>query len=373
MSDATHDPRPPQAPATAPSAATGARVTRATTASRVFTGVAALVIVWLVLLTRTDTSSTHNKVVELCVLVVLASMWNLLAGYSGLVSVGQQAFVGLGAYGLIVFANGLDQDIYFAVIPAALVTLVLAVPLGFVAFRLRGAYFAVGTWVIAEVVRLIITNNTSDLIRGGSGTSLRVSATLYPPLQRSQTTALIAVVMVVVAVLAVYLVLRSRLGLALQAIRDDEDGARGLGANVYRARFTVWLLAAGFTGLAGAVSYLQTLRVQPESAFSVATWTAPIIIMVVVGGIGTIEGPIIGAIVWYLLRDYLTNPSSAVSISNEVYLIISGLVAVACALYLRNGIWGAVTRRFPRMQLFPVRRHLEREPATDRTGDDTPT
>lgn len=343
-----------------PSTGTGStRVTRATTSSRVFAGVAALVVVWLVVLTRGDSASTHNKIVELCVLVVLASMWNLLAGYSGLVSVGQQAFVGLGAYGLIVFANGLDQDIYFAVIPAALVTLLLAIPLGFVAFRLRGAYFAVGTWVIAEVVRLVITNNTSDLIRGGSGTSLRVSATLYPPLQRSQTTALIAVVMVVLAVLAVYAVLRSRLGLALQAIRDDEEGARGLGANVYRARLSVWLLAAGFTGLAGAVSYLQTLRVQPESAFSVANWTAPIIIMVVVGGIGTIEGPIIGAIVWYLLRDSLTNPSNTVSISNEVYLIASGLVAVACALSLRNGIWGSLTRRFPQLQLFPVRRRLE--------------
>jgi branched-chain amino acid transport system permease protein len=336
-----------------------ARVRRATTSSRVFAMAAVVLVVWLVTLTRGDSASTHNKLVEMCVLVVLASMWNLLAGYSGLVSVGQQAFVGIGAYGLIVFANGFDQDIYFSVLPAGLVAAILAVPIGFVAFRLRGAYFAVGTWVIAEVVKLLITNNKGDVIRGGSGTSLEAPASLYPPLERSQTTSLIAVVLAVAAVGSVYLVLRSRLGLALQAIRDDESGASGLGTNVYRARFTVWLIAATFTGVAGAVNYLQALRVQPESAFSVATWTAPIIVMVVVGGLGTVEGPIIGAVVWFLLKDYLTDESSTVHVTVETYLIASGIIALLTALYLRDGLWGALRRRFPELQLFPVRRRLE--------------
>lgn len=337
------------------------RVRRATPSSRVFVAVAALLVGWLVLLTRGDTASTHNKLVELSVLVTLASMWNLLAGYSGLVSVGQQAFVGIGAYALIVFRNGFEWDLYLAVIPTGFVAMVLAVPVGLIAFRLRGAYFAVGTWVIAEVAKLLITNNTGDVIRGGSGTSLEVTADAYPPLERSQTTSLIAVLLAVVAVVTVYLVLRSRLGLALQAIRDDEAGARGLGADVYRSRFTVWLVAAGFTGFAGAVNYLQALRVQPESAFSVATWTAPIIVMVVVGGIGTIEGPVIGAVVWFLAKDYLTDERSTVHITTESYLIASGLIAVACALYLRDGIWGALTRRFPTLQLFPLRRRVDVE------------
>ncbi|MET0909075.1 MAG: branched-chain amino acid ABC transporter permease, partial [Ilumatobacteraceae bacterium] len=243
-----------------------AAVHRATTSSRVFAVLAVGVVAWLVVLTRGDDAATQNKLVELCVLVVLASMWNLLAGYSGLVSIGQQAFVGIGAYTLIVFGNGFDQDIYFSVLPAGLVAMLLAVPMGLIAFRLRGASFAVGTWVIAEVCRLLVTNNNGDVIRGGSGTSLDAPTSLYPPLERSQTTALIAVVLAVLAVLAVYLVLRSRLGLSLQAIRDDEAGARGLGVNVYGSRFFVWLLAAGFTGLTGAVNYLQALRVQPESA-----------------------------------------------------------------------------------------------------------
>jgi branched-chain amino acid transport system permease protein len=341
-----------------------ARIHRATTSSRVFTVIAVAIVAWMVTLTRGDSAATHNKLVELCVLVVLASMWNLLAGYSGLVSVGQQAFVGIGAYTLIVFRNGLDWNIYAAALPAGVVALLLAVPIGFVAFRLRGAYFAVGTWVIAEVVKLLITNNKGDVIRGGSGTSLDAPASVYPPLERSQTTSLIAVALAVAAVVAVYLVLRSRLGLVLQAIRDDEAGARGLGTDVYRSRFTVWLLAAAFTGLAGAVNYLQALRVQPESAFSVAAWTAPIIVMVVVGGIGTVEGPIIGAVVWFVAKDYLTDDRSRIHVSTETYLIASGLVAVLCALYLRGGVWGALTHRFPHLQLFPLRRRLGAEEVT---------
>jgi branched-chain amino acid transport system permease protein len=340
------------------------RVQRATTSSRLFTAIAVVIVAWMVMLTRGDSAATHNKLVELCVLVVLASMWNLLAGYSGLVSVGQQAFVGIGAYTLIVFRNGLDWNIYLAALPAGAVALLLAVPIGFVAFRLRGAYFAVGTWVIAEVVKLLITNNKGDVIRGGSGTSLDAPASVYPPLERSQTTSLIAVGLAVAAVVAVYLVLRSRLGLVLQAIRDDEAGARGLGTDVYRSRFAVWLLAAAFTGLAGAVNYLQALRVQPESAFSVAAWTAPIIVMVVVGGIGTVEGPIIGAVVWFLAKDYLTDDANRFHVSTETYLIASGLVAVLCALYLRGGVWGALTRRFPHLQLFPLRRRLGAEEVT---------
>jgi branched-chain amino acid transport system permease protein len=295
-----------------------ATVRRATTSSRVFTVVAAAIVAWLVVLTRGDSAATHNKLVELCVLVVLASMWNLLAGYSGLVSIGQQAFVGIGAYTLIVFGNGFDQDIYFSVLPAGVVALLLAVPIGLVAFRLRGAYFAVGTWVIAEVCKLLITNNNGDVIRGGSGTSLEAPTSLYPPLERSQTTSLIAVGLAVTAVLAVYLVLRSRLGLSLQAIRDDEAGARGLGTDVYRSRFAVWLLAAAFTGFAGAVA-------------------------------------------WYLLRDELTDESNAISITTETYLIASGVVAMLCAMYLRRGIWGSLVHRFPQLQLFPLRRRLDVE------------
>lgn len=337
----------------------GARVHRATTSSRIAAVVGLLAVVWLVMLATGDVASTQTKVVEICVFVTVASMWNLLAGYTGLVSIGQQAFVGLGAYGLIVFANGYDQDIYASVLPAMLIAGVAAIPIGVIAFRLRGAYFAVGMWVIAEVVRLLVKQYKDDPIKGGSGTSLIAPTDLYPKEDRFQTVALLAVVLAVGTVLVVYLVLRSRLGLALQAVRDNEDGARGLGVDVYRARFVVFVLAALLTGAAGAIWYLLKLRVSPDTAFGVADWTAPIVVMVVIGGLGTVEGPILGAIVWYLARDYVTDEDSVVYLSDVWYLVATGVVAVLFALYVQRGVWGGLQRRFPSLQLFPVRRIVE--------------
>jgi branched-chain amino acid transport system permease protein len=316
----------------------------------------AAVLAWLVTIGMGDNRNWQNKITEMCILVVLASMWNLLAGYSGLVSIGQQAFVGLGGYGLIVASNGWSQDIYFSVIPAALIAMVLAVPIALLAFRLRGGYFAIGMWAIAEVVRLVVKNNTSDTIRGGRGTSLGVKG--YEAGSRIQTTMFVALILTVLALTAVYLVLRGRLGLALQAVRDNEAGAKGLGADVYRTRFTVFLITAGFTGAAGATYYLKNLNIQPDAAFSVGTWTAPIVVMVVLGGLGTIEGPVVGAVSYYLLRDYFTGKSSPIQMSDATFLIVTGLLAVVCALYVRRGVWGTLQAKFPSLSLFPVRRRL---------------
>jgi branched-chain amino acid transport system permease protein len=342
-----------------------ARVRRATPSSWVGLVVGVAILGWALMTATGDDRAWQLKLTDLCVYVVLASMWNLLAGYTGLVSIGQQAFVGLGAYGLVVVSNELSQDIYFSVIPAGLVALVVSIPLGFLAFRLRGGYFAIGTWVIAEVVRLVVKNNTSDAIRGGQGTSLDVKG--YEAADRIATTSLVAVVVAVAAIAAVYLVLRSRLGLALQAVRDNEAGARGLGTNVYRTRFTIWLLAAFFTGLAGGVFYLKQLNVQPDAAFSVSAWTAPIIVMVVFGGFGTVEGPIIGAVAYYLLRDWVQDNDW---LSEPSFLIVTGLVAVVCALFLQGGIWGTLTHRFPQLHLFPVRRRLVVEHVAEGVRDD---
>ncbi len=336
-----------------------AGVRTATTTSRVFSMVALMVVAWAATLAVGGSSAAQTKVVELSVFVVVASMWNLLAGYTGLVSIGQQAFVGLGAYGLIVFGNGFEQDIYFALVPAAIVVAVAAMPIGLLAFRLRGGYFAIGTWVIAEVARLLVKQYKDDPIKGGSGASLDAPTSLYPKADRFQTTALLALALAVVAVVAIAVLLRSRLGLALQAVRDNEGGAASLGVNVYRARFAVYVVAAVFTGLAGAVWYLLKLRVQPDTAFGVADWTAPIVVMVVIGGLGTIEGPIIGAVGWYMLRDYLTSDGAIVSLDEQWYLIVTGVVAVVFALFVQRGLWGLLQRLAPSLQLFPVRRRLQ--------------
>jgi branched-chain amino acid transport system permease protein len=325
------------------------RVVRGTAASRVFAVVAILGLVVLAALPSWGSVSLQRKMVELFTLLALAVMWNLLAGFAGVVSVGQQVFVGLGAYSLIALVNVHHQNLYWSVPLSAVITAVASVPIGLIAFRLRGSYFAIGTWVIAEAVSLIVILQKS--VGAGNGVSLKVAG--HALATRQDNSYWFALVVGAGSVLITYLVLRSRLGLQMQAIRDSEGGARGLGANVYRTRFLVWVLAAFWTGLAGATYYLQQLRVQPAGtggAFSVVQWTAPIIFIVVIGGIGTIEGPVIGAVLYYFLRDRFKDHQT-------LYLISMGLLAIGVALLLQGGIWGTIRRKLG-ADLFPVRRRL---------------
>jgi branched-chain amino acid transport system permease protein len=324
---------------------TSARVKRSTTASMVFGVVALLGIAVLAALPTWGSASIMRKMVEFFTFVALAQMWNLLAGFAGVVSVGQQAFVGLGAYAMVVFVNSLKQNIYFSVLLSALIVAVISIPMGLIAFRLRGSYFAIGTWVLAEVASLIMVNNST--VGGGSGSSIKV--TNYDLATRQKAVYWLALLVGVGAVVVSYLLLRSRIGLQMQAIRDNEDGARSLGANVYRTRFTVWVLAAFVTSMAGAIYYLSAIRVQPTSSFSVVNWTAPIIFMVVIGGIGTIEGPIIGAALFYFFRDRFIDHVTW-------YSITLGVLAVIVALRVQGGLWGPIKRRG--LDLFPVSRRL---------------
>jgi branched-chain amino acid transport system permease protein len=156
------------------------------------------------------------------------------------------------------------------------------------------------------------------------------------------------------SVLVAYLLLRSRIGLALTAIRDDETAAQSLGVNVLRTKVIVYVIAALGCGLAGAVIYLNLLRLQPDAAYDV-NWSAYMIFIVVIGGIGTIEGPIIGTIIFFALQQELAN-------YGVWYLILLGSVAVVAAVWIRGGIWGVVSRRFD-LRLFPVQRRVQLEPA----------
>jgi branched-chain amino acid transport system permease protein len=322
------------------------RIARWTPESRV--GVLAAVAGLWVLATLPDwgTSSNMATVVEIMALLAMAQMWNLLAGFAGLVSIGQQAFIGIGAYSLLVLADDHGIDPFVAVWLAGLVAAVLSVPIGVLAFRLRGGYFAIGTWVIAQVVFLMVTNNTA--LGGGNGRSL-LSLGDYDRITREDHTFYTALVVGAGAVAIVVLILRSRLGLALRAIRDDEAGARGAGVDVYRARLAAWVIAGGWTGLAGGLIYLQRLNIQPTSAFSVQ-WTAFMIFIVVIGGLGSTTGPIIGTLVFWVLRDQLTG-------LGEWYLIVLGSIAVVMAVLAPKGIYGLFNRIHP-FQLFPVQRRL---------------
>ena len=295
-------------------------------------------------------------------MLTLAQIWNLLAGYGGLVSVGQQAFVGIGAYAMFAGVILLGWNPVAAILLGGLAALALAVPTAFFAFRLQGAYFAIGTWVIAEVTRLLIAQWKA--LGGGTGTSLPREATsnimgtdaiqaLFGVREAAARDILaywLALALVVVVTGCIYWLLRSRLGLALAAVRDNVDAAQSVGVDVGRLKWAVFLIAAAATGLTGALIFVQTARISPEAAFAVTDWTAYVIFIVVIGGIGTIEGPIVGVLVFFALRSALADYGSW-------YLMTLGLAAIAVMLFAPKGLWGLISARTG-LHLFPVRRRL---------------
>jgi len=273
--------------------------------------------------------------------LALAQMWNLLAGYTGLISVGQQAFVGLGGYLFFALAMFPGVPVLLAIPAAALIAGLIAIPTGRVLFRLQGAYFAIGTWVVAEVFRL--TAAQFPALGGGSGISLPVAlarSIADSRAGREMVMYYLALFIALGAILAVWLLLRSRWGLALLAIRDSETAASSLGVKIRRIKFAVYVGTAIGTAFTGAFIFLQKLRITPDAAFSVTEWSAFVIFIVVIGGLGTIEGPIIGVILFFLLRDIAADMGT-------FYLIGLGVLAIAVMLVDRRGIWGCLLYTSP--------------------------
>jgi len=283
--------------------------------------------------------------------VALASLWNLLAGYAGLVSVGQQAYVGVGAY--VLFALTMLAGVHpLAAVPiAGVFAATLSVPTALLLFRLRGHYFAIATWVVAEVFRLLAAQ--ISILGGGSGTSL--PAAIVTSMAGSRTLRefeiyWVSLALVILVVGAIFVLLRSRYGLALTAIRDNELAARSNGVDVTRTKLVIYVITACGTAMVGALIFLQKLRISPDTAFSVNDWTAFVIFITVIGGVGRIEGPLIGTLVFFILRQMLADYGS-------VYLLMLGVIAIAAMLQAPKGLWGFAANRFG-WQLLPLERRV---------------
>lgn len=284
-----------------------------------------------------------RSVVEFSCYLALASMWNLLAGYAGMVSIGQQAFLGVAAYGMFALAGHFDVDPFVAAGLCLIAPVLLAVPTYSLLRRLEGPYFAIGTWVVAEVCRLVISN--TEWLGSSSGMTLRAMQK-YSLEERQMGVTLMAAMMLLLTVGGSYWLLRSRFGLALTAMRDNAVSATSQGVDVERLRFLVFLGAAIGTGLVGAVYYLSALRLSPNAGFD-PNWIAIAIFIVMVGGIGTLEGPLLGAVVYFaadrLFSDY-----------GVTYMIALGLLTLIVALYARGGLWSITGGRLG-WHWFPTR------------------
>jgi branched-chain amino acid transport system permease protein len=337
------------------------QIEHATRSSRIGVAAIAVALVVLALAPFWGDRATLRLLAEIFTFVALASLWNLLAGYAGLVSVGQQAFVGLGGYLLFALVILAGVHPIVAILIAGPIGALVAVPVAALIFRLRGAYFAIGTWVVAEVFRLLASQ--VSVLGGGSGISLPASIVIAmaPSRQLREFELYWLALALTAAVLgAIVALLRSRHGLALTAIRDNEMAAQSNGIDVTRVKFIVYVLTGFGTAMIGALIFLMKLRISPDTAFSVNDWTAFVIFITVIGGIGRIEGPIIGTIIFFVLRQALADLGS-------LYLLMMGAVAIVVMLWAPKGLWGLIAERFG-WQVLPLQRHLVMTLKTEETG-----
>ena len=247
-------------------------VENSTKASRIALPLLGLAVVMLALVPLAASRSLILDLFFVLQLIVLAQCWNLLAGYGGLVSVGQQAYVGAGAYFTFGGSILLGLDPLAAIVVAGIAGAVLSVPTALVVFRLQGAYFAIGTWVVAEVYRLIFAQ-WKDM-GGGTGTSLpstvaksMAGVSWTKSALELKTSAACDIVsywlilaLAVLVVGASYWFLRSRRGLALSAIRDNQSAAESVGVDVTRSKMAVYVFASFGAALAGGIIFFRRLR-----------------------------------------------------------------------------------------------------------------
>jgi branched-chain amino acid transport system permease protein len=323
------------------SAKSAVTVERWTVASRLALIFAALAAVALALGPTIFDANIVDRLTTLFVYVILAVMWNALVGYCGLVSIGQQAFFGLGAYFAVRLADS-GFSVYPSLMIAALIVGALSLPLSAIMLRLKGGEFAIGMWVVAEMAHLLV--NLDTLVQGETGTSL-IALNAYTADARRAFTYWCALGAMIGLLAIVFFVLRSPLGAAIQAIRDNEEAAEAVGVRVLRAKRLIFVLAAFGAAVAGALWVASAVTFQPKTYFS-PQWTAYMIFMALVGGLGTFEGAILGAVVFFAIEAWFGG-------AGVWYLVGLGATALVFALALPRGLWGWVEDRTA-LSLLPI-------------------
>lgn len=271
------------------------------------------------------------------IVAALASSWNIVGGFAGQISLGHAAFFGIGSLVTrLLWLRGVPLSL--GILASGLAAALGAVIIGLPGLRLKGIYFAIGTLAMAEAIRITVNNRLP-------GISALPAAALREYSLESRYYLALGVLLVTVAVS--YWLTQAKLGLGLMSVREDEDAARAIGVNVFRHKLAAFILSAALAGLAGSsfayfhVSYYPSLPFNPE-------WTFDALIVTFVGGVGTVVGPLLGAIFFVLIRDVLA--ANLVGI----HLLIFGVLFVIVVLLLPGGMIEAWDRyRARRRPLLP--------------------
>ena len=275
-------------------------------------------------------NNAMRYLMQIFIYITLGEMWNLLSGFAGMTSLGQQTFIGIAGYSVAMATTVYKMNYGAGILIGVGICIITSSFLAFLLLKMEGMYFSITTWVIAEAL------GTFFLSWGyvGKGAGMTISISPYPRIDAIYAMALI---LCFVTLIVVYLLLNSRLGLGLTAMRDNISAASCMGVNIGRSKFVVYLIAAIFTGLAGAILFINKGTIYPESGFSIG-WTISMVFIVIIGGSGTIEGPIVGSIIYVFLQEFLAHYPGW---SN----IILGILAIVIILFMPEGIVGAIKNR----------------------------
>ncbi len=284
---------------------------------------------------------------EICLVLAMAQGWNLLCGYTGLVSFGHQAFIGVGAYTLFLVVNMMGISPFIGLGFSALVSAVVAALIALLLKGSRDAYFSIGIWVLADCLRLLV--GQWDWV--GSSQGLVLDAPDIDPSTFGDTVFWLALALVVLTQFVIFGLLRTRFGLGLMAIRDNETAAASVGIAPGQSRIIAFVMSAVICAVAGAIYYMSVLYVDPTGAFDI-DWQIRILFIVIVGGVGTLEGPLVGTLVYFVLRELLQD-------NGGLFLIVQGAIAALTMLFAPQGLWGLVQARSGR-QLFPTKWVVQR-------------
>lgn len=257
--------------------------------------------------------------------IALAQSWNLVGGYTGLISLGHAAFFGIGAYSAAIFMSQLQLPFLVAVLAGGLLAAVFAVIIAFPTFRFRGVYFTIGTLILAEALRIWMIN--WKFTGGAQGLQFPISR--IPSLNEFYYIMLLAAV---ATTATIFFILRQKLGIGLRAIRDNEGSAQNMGVSIFRTKLFSFAISAFIAGFVGAIHATRLSVIEPYSIFGVA-WTIAMINIVIIGGMGTIVGPIVGAIFIVFLGEMLSD-------FYTVHLMITGLIFILVIRFMPQGIWG---------------------------------
>ena len=275
-------------------------------------------------------TNVMRYLVQIFLYISIGEMWNLLSGYAGMTSLGQQAFIGLAGYSVAMATTVYKIPYPVGILIGVIISTIAAGILAFFLLRLHGMYFSITTWVIAEAL------GTFFLSWGyvGKGAGMTVSISPYP---RVNVLCVMALVLCVISLIVVFLLLRSKTGLGLTAMRDNISAAATLGVDIGKSRFIVYLIAAVITAIAGSIFFINKGTIYPESGFSIS-WTISMVFICIIGGTGTMEGPIVGAIIYVLLQEILAHYPGW----SNIFL---GIIAILIILYMPDGIVGTIRKK----------------------------